>query len=250
MSLTKDQGVCIGKRDYSESSQIVTLFGRASGKIRAIAKGSRRAKGTFGGGIDVLTGGSIIFSPGRAEGGLATLTEFDLDRPFAQVRRDILTLTCAQCAAHLLDRYTEEMDPYEQLYDEFCRTLEAMGAAGDPERQLVPFELKLLGQVGLMPIWDRCSVCGGGLGSRARRYFRSRAGGMLCADCEPAAVEKRAVGAGALDVLQTLSQAESARAGEVIEAHELLAYHHRETLGSEQAVMKMVRQLLGRKAHR
>ena len=62
----KDQVVCLGHRRYSETSQIVTLFGRDSGKIRAIAKGARREKGSFGGGLDVLSSGEAVFiRPGQ-----------------------------------------------------------------------------------------------------------------------------------------------------------------------------------------
>ena len=40
--LTKDRAICVRVADYSETSQVVTLFARLSGKVRAIAKGSKR----------------------------------------------------------------------------------------------------------------------------------------------------------------------------------------------------------------
>ncbi|MBM4027044.1 MAG: DNA repair protein RecO, partial [Planctomycetes bacterium] len=40
--LTKDQAICLRTVDYSETSQVVTLFARQAGKVRAIAKGSKR----------------------------------------------------------------------------------------------------------------------------------------------------------------------------------------------------------------
>ena len=42
--LKKDQAVCLRKADYSETSQVVTLFTRSHGKIPAMAKGAKRAK--------------------------------------------------------------------------------------------------------------------------------------------------------------------------------------------------------------
>ncbi|MHC4433863.1 MAG: DNA repair protein RecO, partial [Planctomycetota bacterium] len=47
--LTKDMAICIRAVDYSETSQIVTLFARDTGKIGAIAKGSKRPKSKFDG---------------------------------------------------------------------------------------------------------------------------------------------------------------------------------------------------------
>ena len=73
--LVKDIGICVGRQEYSETSQIVTIFTRGQGKIRGIAKGARRAKGKFGGGIELLSRGQVGFNPGRGEG-VVTLTEW------------------------------------------------------------------------------------------------------------------------------------------------------------------------------
>ncbi|MFQ6036643.1 MAG: DNA repair protein RecO, partial [Sedimentisphaerales bacterium] len=55
--LIKDTAICIRAVDYSETSQIVTFFTRATGKIRAIAKGSKRPKSAFDGPIEILSFG-------------------------------------------------------------------------------------------------------------------------------------------------------------------------------------------------
>ncbi|MCK5114841.1 MAG: DNA repair protein RecO, partial [Phycisphaerae bacterium] len=107
MAAIKDQAICLGTRKYSESSQVVTLFGREHGKIKALAKGSRRPKSRFGGGIEPLTCGSIIFSPASADASLSALIEFDLVESFAGLRNDLLTLHSAQYAGYLLGEFTE-----------------------------------------------------------------------------------------------------------------------------------------------
>ncbi|MHC4155757.1 MAG: DNA repair protein RecO, partial [Planctomycetota bacterium] len=55
--LTKDEAICIRAVDYSETSQIVTFFTRANGKVGAIAKGSKRPKSAFDGAIEVFSHG-------------------------------------------------------------------------------------------------------------------------------------------------------------------------------------------------
>ncbi len=55
--LTKDFAICIRAADFSETSQIVTLFTRATGKIKAIAKGSKRPKSKFDGPIEIFSYG-------------------------------------------------------------------------------------------------------------------------------------------------------------------------------------------------
>ena len=60
--LTKDHAICIRAVDYSETSQIVTLFTKQNGKIGAIAKGSKRPKSSFDGPIELFAYGRIIFT--------------------------------------------------------------------------------------------------------------------------------------------------------------------------------------------
>ena len=55
--LVKDSGICIKAVDYSETSQIVTLFTYHNGKVQAIAKGSKRKKSSFEGQIEIFTKG-------------------------------------------------------------------------------------------------------------------------------------------------------------------------------------------------
>jgi len=73
--LVKDTAICIRAVDYSETSQIVTFFTRATGRISAIAKGSKRPKSKFDGPIELFSCGNIVFSDSNKEK-LATLTEF------------------------------------------------------------------------------------------------------------------------------------------------------------------------------
>ncbi len=245
MTFLQDQAICIRRRNYSETSQIVTFFGRASGKISAIGKGSRRSKAKFSGGIDLLTAGTVMFRPPRNDSSLATLTEFNLDESFLALRGDLLSLNCAQHAADLLHHFTEEFDPHETLYDEFFRFLRQL----HPRRAavgLLQFELILLREAGFDPVWDRCCLCSSALPQQQRPYFSSSSGGMLCRNCEPAVIEKRFLTAGALSLLRYPEQLNTAEPTTIIDAHELISYYQRELLGKEPPTMRFVNSLLRR----
>ena len=60
MPTITDNAVCIRRWDYAETSQTVSLFLREHGIIRGIAKGAKREKGAFSGGIDLLTRGQVV----------------------------------------------------------------------------------------------------------------------------------------------------------------------------------------------
>jgi len=244
MALIEDHAVCIRSHDYSETSQVVTLFTRAHGKIRALAKGARRPKSKFGQAIEVLTAATVLFSLPPRDSALATLAEFDLSEPFPLLRRRLLALHCAQYAADLLARFTEELDPHERLYDAFYALLDGLQHAPDVAILLVRFQLALLDGVGLTPIWDHCCICRGPLGSCGPIYFSSSSGGMLCRDCEPAVMDKRFVDAKALALLQAAPLDPPPTPTTVLQAHELLSYHERELLGKESTIMVFLNRLL------
>lgn len=244
MNTIKDQAVCLRRRNYSESSQILTLFARASGKVRAIAKGIRRGRARFGVGIESLSAGAIVFYPPRNESSLATLGEFDLQNSFADLRRNMLSLYGAQYAAEMLDNFTEDLDPHEQLYDAFYGALEDLSRRERPEAVLLNFSLTLLREAGLALNWQVCSSCGRELGAHRHLYFSSTAGGMLCRDCEGAFTEKIFVEPATLEVLRDPHQAPTIPSTTLIDAHELLSYHQREILGKQSKIMVFLNQLL------
>ncbi|MBA7704832.1 DNA repair protein RecO [subsurface metagenome] len=121
--LTKDLAICIRAVDYSETSQILTLFTRQAGKISAIAKGSKRPKSAFDGPIEVFSHGKIVFSDSNKEK-LATLTEFEQQTGFSSLASNLFALNCCFFATELVDKLTNDYDPHPELFDSFLRFLQ------------------------------------------------------------------------------------------------------------------------------
>src|SRR4030042_3053482 len=115
--LTKDIAICIRATDYSETSQIVTLFTRINGKINAIAKGSKRPKSAFDGPIEVFSYGKIVFSDSSREK-LATLTEFQQTPAFSCTADNLFALNCC-----LLGRSEEHTSELQSRLHLVCRLL-------------------------------------------------------------------------------------------------------------------------------
>jgi len=110
--LTKDTAICIRAVDFSETSQIVTFFARAAGKISAIAKGSKRPKSAFDGPIEIFSYGKIVFADSNKEK-LATLTEFESaygGPGFSGLSSNLFTLNCCLFSTELLNKFTHEPD--------------------------------------------------------------------------------------------------------------------------------------------
>lgn len=150
----KDDAICIRHWDWSETSQTVSLFTRNHGILRGIAKGSKREKSPFCGGIELATRGEIvaIIKSQHAAGGLATFTSWDLLDSFPAVRRTHLGFRIAMAILDSLGRAMRETDPHPALFDGTVHSLHALdGAPVDQHAALIAFLLLLLKETGHAP---------------------------------------------------------------------------------------------------
>jgi len=244
--LTKDRAICIRAVDYSETSQVVTLFGRLSGKIRAIAKGSKRPKSAFEGPIEPLSFGDIVFS-GSHKDKLATLTEFQPQPVGGELRRNLAALQSALLAAELLDSLTEDYDPHTALFDHFLRFVQDLeeGKTGPDRRdimiRLVLFQFVLLHEAGLQPILNVCANCKRSLGADGREvYFSASANGLICRDCEMSFPDKIRLSPKAAHCLADIKQIAQADQATLDEIEQVLIYHFTHILGRPPKLAKHV----------
>jgi DNA repair protein RecO (recombination protein O) len=244
--LTKDRAICLRVVDYSETSQVVTLFGRSLGKIRAIAKGSKRPKSAFDGPIEPLSFGDIVFS-GFSKDTLATLTEFQPQPVRGELRRNLAALQSALLAAELLDLLTEDYDPHVDLFDHFVQFLQDIeeGKVGPDRRdiliRLILLQFVLLHEVGLRPRLSSCANCQRPFASDGRDiYFSVSANGLICRDCEmsfPDKIRLNPKAAQALADIQQLAQADEATLDEI---EQVLIQHFTHILGRPPKMAKHV----------
>jgi len=254
--LTKDQAICIRAVDYSETSQVVTFFTKATGKISAIAKGSKRPKSAFGGPIEILSHGRIVFSDSNREK-LATLTEFEPAAGTAGpaphgtwglLRNDLFALNCCLFAAELLNLLTDEHDLHPDLFDSFLQFLHDAQDAGDKSETLallILFQLALLKEVGLQPILSHCANCRTryeGRETREEVYFSSSANGLICRDCEPAFQDKFRLSKNAAACLANLRLLAESPHNTLLEIEKLLAHHFTELTGRRPKMAKHILQ--------
>jgi len=185
--LTKDTAICIRCVDYSETSQIVTFFAKQAGKIGAIAKGSKRAKSSFEGAIEIFSFGDIMFHGGE-EDKLATLTEFQQKSGLAGLSRDYLGYNSSLFACELVTNMVDDYDPHPQLFDDFVQFLKDIQTSGSRNETislLIYFQLSLLREIGLQPILNECANCKNKYDQKwFNVYFSNSANGIICRDCD------------------------------------------------------------------
>jgi DNA repair protein RecO (recombination protein O) len=231
--LKKDQAVCLRKADYSETSQVVTLFTMDSGKISAIAKGAKRKKSAFDGPIEVFAFGDIVFAESQSEK-LATLTEFQQKPTFLNLRKDLFGLNCAFFAAELMEAFTHENDPHKELFENFVRFLNDVQDAEDDFNSLallILFQLALLNDIGSKPVLNGCSNCKASFNSNwDDTYFSSLANGFICPDCEQAFADKIRLSKNCTACLADIKLISGTNTKTLDEIEKVLVYHFAELM--------------------
>jgi len=248
--LIKDTAICIRAVDYSETSQIVTFFARAAGKISAIAKGSKRPKSAFDGPIEIFSYGKIVFSDSNKEK-LATLTEFESaygGAGFSGLSNNLFTLNCCLFSTELLNKFTHDYDPHPQLFDDFLQFLQNAQENKNKHQMLallILFQLALLKEVGLQPILSYCVNCKTRYEHRASStshqvYFSSSANGLICRDCEASFPDKVSLTQTAANCLANLKLLAESQEKTLNEIETVLVGHFTELLGHKPKMAKYI----------
>ncbi len=149
-----DEALCIRQWDWSETSQTAMLFSRAHGLLRVLAKGSRRPKAPYSGGIDVLTRANVGVIV-RPHSELALLTEWDLAESFPALRSSLPVHNAGLFIADLLHHAVTDHDPHPALYDAALESLRLMRSPADVHPALLAFLWTLLQETGYAPVLDR-----------------------------------------------------------------------------------------------
>jgi DNA repair protein RecO (recombination protein O) len=199
VALGKSTAVVIGSFALGESDRVVTFFSREHGKIRGVARASRRPRSRFAGALELFTVGELVFfDTGRSE--LVRIDHFDVLHPLARLREDLDRIGHASWVVECLGRLTADRDPHVNLYALLVRSLRSMerGAAG---RVAICFIARCLDAIGHRPRLDACAECG-----RAAPFPRAKLGegGLVCEACAPGLPGLVSISAAATSALEGL----------------------------------------------
>ena len=173
--------------NYGEADRIVTLFGRDTGRVSALARGARKSQRRFAGGLSLCALGSAALRE-RPGADLATLERFDATNSHAALGSDVARMAHAAYAAELVGKLCAPHQVEAATFDwlvEFLRLLDGDGASAE---RLRVFEIGLLSGLGFGPMLDACAACGGerfagrAASEVAYRWDPDR-GGAVCVAC-------------------------------------------------------------------
>jgi len=129
------EGIIIRAYPYGEADLILKVISASSGKVSLLAKHARKSKRRFSGGLDLFDQGRFEFKKGR--GSLATLTSFNSERSYLQLRENLDKFSAAsficECFDHLVP---EESHESVDLFELFKLSLSSLAQAQDTHQIL------------------------------------------------------------------------------------------------------------------
>lgn len=166
--------------EWSETSQVVVLLTREHGKVRGLAKGSKRLSPSslqrYSGGIELLTAGHVVATTKRTAE-LANITEWDQQDGFAHLRADLRAQHLAMYAAEATAAMLADEDPHARLYEALLALIAALAGPGK-DAALLAYHWALLDECGYRPELDRDVVAGGDLPAERAYTFDPINGGF------------------------------------------------------------------------
>ena len=177
----KDQAICIRLFDWSETSQVVGLLTQEHGKVRGLAKGSKRTSpgcvARYSGGIELLTMGQVVATI-RPTSDLATITEWDLQETWRHFRTDLEAQRLGLFAVDLAGAMLADHDSHPGAFTALRDVLSALGEPSQRDAALLTYQWRMLVECGYRPELAQDVLAGAVLEDRATFNFDPKAGGL------------------------------------------------------------------------
>jgi DNA repair protein RecO (recombination protein O) len=179
MSLKQSEAIVLRTYPLREADLLVTLFARAEGKIKGVARAAKKSRRRFGGALEPLTLVRAHYDD-REGKELCRLDSCDILWSPMSAELDYPRIVALEHVAELLD----ELLPDREVNDAAFRlALSVIAGLRGPDvwMPVTYFELWMTRLMGYLPDLGECMVCGRTLnGSRA--FFHALTDGLMCAD--------------------------------------------------------------------
>lgn len=143
------KAVILTRTEYGEADRIITFLTPDHGKVRAMAKGVRKAKSKLAGGIELFSISDIAYIEGK--GDLHTLVSTRLDRHFGNIVTDIDRTMLGYDMLKILSRVLED-EGGPEFYDLLVSSLQALDDMNSPKDLAeASFLLQLMRLLGHLP---------------------------------------------------------------------------------------------------
>ncbi|ABF40196.1 DNA replication and repair protein RecO [Candidatus Koribacter versatilis Ellin345] len=192
--LKQSEAIVLRTYPMREADLLVTLFTRAEGKIKGVAKAAKKSRRRFGGALEPLTHVRVYYED-RERQELTRLDSCDVLASPMSAEVDYPRALALGHVAEVIDDLLPDREPNDAV---FRLSLAVLGqlVPGAVWMPLTYFDLWMVRLAGFLPDLMHCVVCGEELDDRA--FFHPLVDGLVCANDKRLAsteltVESRAI---------------------------------------------------------
>jgi len=177
MSLKQSEAIVLRTYPLREADLLVTLFTRAEGKVKGIARAAKKSKRRFGGALEPLTWVRAYYDDREGQE-LARLDSCDILESPLSATVDYPRVVALEHVAETLDELLPDREANDAIFRLAVSVLDQL-RSGSIWMPLTYFQLWMVRLVGFLPELSECSACGRALnGSRA--FYHALADGLMC----------------------------------------------------------------------
>jgi len=178
MALKQSEAIVLRTYPLHEADLLVTLFTRAEGKVKGVARAAKKSKRRFGGALEPLTRVRLYYDD-REGKELARLDSCDILESPLSATVDYPRVVALEHVAETLDELLPDREANDAIFRLTVAVLHQLRAS-PIWMPLTYFQLWLVRLVGFLPELNECLACGAALnGSRA--FYHALADGLMCA---------------------------------------------------------------------
>ena len=196
MPTYKTEGIIIRRNNFLESSLILDIYTKDYGKVEAVARSARKAKGKLKGHLELFLWTEFILANGK---NIDTITSSLTVESFSNLRNNLQLSYGAYYILELVDKMTVEEHQDERIFELLKRALLFLemnaeispapfvkGGEQCPSNLLncliLLFQINLLNLTGFSPELNKCVLCGKPIKSD-KNYFSFSMGGVVGSEC-------------------------------------------------------------------
>jgi len=189
MPTYKTEGIIIKRNNFLESSLILDIYTKDYGKVEAVARSARKAKGKLKGHLELFLWTELILAHGKS---IDTITSSLTIESFSNLRNNLKLSYGAYYILELVNKMTVEEYQDERIFDllkKLLLFLNELATHGVETRHclvsttvVLLFQINLLDLTGFSPELNNCVFCGKPIKPNKNRFSFSM-GGVIGKEC-------------------------------------------------------------------
>ncbi len=161
MSTYKTEGIIIRRSHFGESSLILNVYTKDFGKVEAVARSARKAKGKLKGHLELFLLSDFVFAYGKSIDKVAN--SFSLEN-YENIKNNLNISFGTYYILELTDRITENGYRNERMYYLFKETMKFLNSLATDNAlkyylTIIQYQINVMQLSGFFPEINKCVVC-------------------------------------------------------------------------------------------